>query len=218
MLLSFCLAMLACNNRVIVKKKEIKSISFTSYTAFTDEGEKNLRDFWLQMAEEGPGLCDSSAYERLVSFDIVKSFQEEIDTLVIQLYSDSITMQSSGVTLVNYRDQYIRYIGKRKNLRKIDTISKGVGNLSYSIDKKKRKHIMGYDCYQVQFSVKENPDEILPMGDVHYTMWVTDEINIPIQFFLPEFPRVDFFPLYVSHYFGYTKGMDNVTKVISVDP
>lgn len=215
-----CIVLLfACGSKKsITLNKDIQHLRYITYNLISDEGEKNLKDFWIGMANDGPAQCDTAAYNRLINFDIVQSFKDDfIDTIDIYIHPDTVLISANGGDQFLTSERFLHHKSRKGNVYKIDTLSENTSKVKVHKSLKEKKTIQGISCHQEKFTIEEDPEETLKTGSEHYSAWVTNQITLPNEVVSSEARHFSAFPLFIQYYSDSLKGVDYTIECILIE-
>lgn len=227
--------LISCSTLKKVKEEGREGVSklvFYHYSEITEKGEQNsdmLMDSLISnIMKEGD--IDSVGLEILDQFRISEMYKStpknniciEVKNDTIWKYTTQNDIMIGDYIRIDAKEGSLYYHAKRDrsiNYRKVNLYE---SNRKYSYEEyiNDKKDILGYECFKIVIRVKENSEEESPFkfGDTIYEMYVTNEIDLPIQALLNIGKKYsNIFPLEVRTWEENLSGICMVYKIMEIE-
>jgi len=211
------------------KSKKIKELHFTLGNTMTEEGRNSLDSLQdamvAKMIREQP---DKAEFANAMPPGFLSSMMATSNPrpFIISI-GDSIW--KSNLTESKYSYHYDtteqnKYIYPNRKLPYTIVRSyiefDSTRLISYQEYSKERRMISGFDCFKVRLVIKDTPrseSSGFDMGDDIIEMYVTEEINLPMEMVLNrQIPNKNYFPLRVKSWNACCKGLDETTSLTNI--
>ena len=211
MLIFFLLSCGAAKKQLSIETKPIDLITFKKNNYVTDEGKESLlrfqKDLIQSAIDEGVDPIRAQSMDPTIMLDFFLSETES--TIKISVEGDtiwSLLWENGNMPRNHKRIDFAKNLifyhdpnDRNKILNEYPLFDKARDSL-YTIEEFRddRKSILGYDCFKILVKEKEVKMDGFPLsfGDSIHELYVTDQINLPVQsIYNEDYTILNLFPL-----------------------